>query len=147
MKTCTRWIAAACLGTWLSANAQTSPAGLWKSMDDQTGKPKSLIRISEHHGEYHGRIEKLFRAPQEDPSPKCTKCDGIHKDQPIIGMTIITGMRQDGSDYSGGEILDPASGKRYKSRMTLSGDGMQLGVRGYVGMPLFGRTQTWIRQD
>lgn len=127
--------------------AQANPVGLWKSIDDQSGKPKSLIRITETNGEYKGQIEKLFRSPSEEQNPKCDKCEGTLKDQPIIGMTIITGMRQDGNEYTGGEILDPASGKVYKSKMTVVEEGKKLNVRGYVGMPMFGRTQTWVREE
>lgn len=135
----------------LTVHAQEkSPAGLWKTIDDHSGKPKSLIRISEAGGTYSGTIEKLFRAPNEDQDPKCDKCDDARKDQPIIGMTILTGMKQDKQDvneFAGGQILDPAEGKVYKSKMALADGGKKLNVRGYIGLPLLGRTQTWIRAD
>lgn len=129
------------------AYAQTSPAGLWKTIDDQTGKPKSLVRITEDNGEFRGKIEKLFRAPSEEQHPKCDKCEGANKDQPIIGMNIISGMKHEDGEYQGGQILDPASGKIYKSKMTLIEDGKKLNVRGYVGLPILGRTQTWLREE
>lgn len=134
----------------LSATAwaqNNSPLGLWKNIDDHTGKPKALIRITESHGEYRGRIEKLFRAPTEDQTPKCIKCEGELKNQPIIGMTILSGMKQDGDDYEGGRILDPGNGKTYKSRMELTDNGQRLKVRGYIGIPILGRTQTWVREE
>lgn len=124
-----------------------SPVGLWKSIDDASGKPSALIRISEQQGELQGKIEKLFRAPTEDQNPKCTQCQGERKDQPIVGMTIVSGLRKSGSDYSGGEILDPKNGKVYKSKLTLQDGGKKLDVRGYIGMPVFGRSQTWLRQE
>jgi uncharacterized protein (DUF2147 family) len=130
-----------------NAFAQASPVGLWKTIDDQTGKPKSLVRIVEVGGEFKGKIEKLFRAPSEDPNPKCEKCEGAYKDQPIIGMTIISGMKQEDGEYQGGHILDPHNGKIYKSKMTLIEDGKKLNVRGYIGMPMLGRTQTWLREE
>ncbi|HTN66754.1 MAG TPA: DUF2147 domain-containing protein [Burkholderiaceae bacterium] len=129
---------------------QKSAVGLWKTIDDHSGKPKSLIRISEADGEYRGKIEKLFREPNEDQNPKCDKCEDARKDQPIIGMTILTGMKQeqkDSGEYSGGQILDPAEGKVYKSKMALADGGKKLNVRGYIGVPLLGRTQTWLRAD
>jgi uncharacterized protein (DUF2147 family) len=132
----------------LSTSAQeTSPVGLWKNIDDQTGKPKALIRVSESNGEFRGRIEKLFREAGEEQNPKCEKCEGDRKDQPIVGMTILTGLKKDGGEYTGGQILDPANGKTYKSKMSLTEGGKKLDVRGYVGAPLFGRTQTWVREE
>jgi uncharacterized protein (DUF2147 family) len=126
---------------------QASPVGLWKNIDDQTGKPKALIRITENNGEIKGKIEKLFREAGEEAQPKCDKCADARKDQPVIGMTILTGMKQDGSEYNGGQILDPNNGKVYRSKMTLVEGGKKLNVRGYIGMPLLGRTQTWVRED
>lgn len=147
MQTILAWLAAASLLASAGAFAQGTPVGLWKSIDDQSGKPKSLIRISESNGELRGKIEKLFRDPSEEQNPKCDKCEGANKDQPIIGMTIIRGMKPDGAEYAGGEILDPASGKVYQSKMALTEDGKKLNVRGYIGMPMFGRTQTWVREE
>lgn len=126
--------------------AGASPVGLWKNIDDETGKPKALIRISEKDGVLEGRIEKLFLAPQEDPNPKCTKCTGGRKDQPIIGMVMLTGLKKDGDEYTGGEILDPGKGKVYRSKLRLQPNGQKLEVRGYIGTPLFGRSQTWLRE-
>ncbi len=128
--------------------AQESPAGLWRTIDEQSGKPKALVRISEDNGVYNGRIEKLFRTPEEEQNPVCDKCEDERKGQPIVGMTILSGMRKNGAgEYSGGQILDPANGKVYKSKMTLGENGRKLDVRGYIGMPMLGRTQTWERAE
>ena len=127
--------------------ADGSPVGLWKNIDDATGKPKALIRITENNGELSGKIEKLFRAPEEDQNPVCAKCEGDLKDQPVIGMTILSGLKKDGNEYSGGQILDPANGKIYKSKLTVVEDGKKLNVRGYIGLPMLGRTQTWVREE
>lgn len=143
-------IACAALLPLGAAAQQKSPLGLWKTIDDQSGKPKALIRISEAGGEYSGKIEKLFRGPDEEQNPKCDKCQDARRDQPLIGMTILNGMKQDPQDaaeFSGGLILDPENGKVYKSKMALADDGRKLNVRGYIGMPLLGRTQTWLRAD
>ncbi|WP_034300742.1 DUF2147 domain-containing protein [Herbaspirillum sp. RV1423] len=131
----------------INAWADGSPVGLWKNIDDATGKPKALIRITENDGELKGKIEKLFRAPEEDQNPKCEKCEGALKDQPVIGMTILSGLKKDGDEYNGGHILDPANGKLYKSKLTVVEDGAKLKVRGYIGMPMLGRTQTWVREE
>ena len=124
-----------------------SPAGVWKTIDDETGKPKSLVRITEENGILTGRIEKLFRPAGQDQNPKCTACEGARKDQPIIGMTILSGLKKDGDEYTGGEILDPSKGKTYRSKATLKDNGSKLEVRGYIGAPMFGRSQTWVREQ
>lgn len=126
--------------------AAPSPVGLWKNIDDATGKPKALIRISEKNGALEGRIEKLFLAPQEDPQPRCTRCTDARKDQPIIGMVMMSGLKKDGAGYTGGEILDPANGKVYRSKLKLAEGRRKLEVRGYIGVPMLGRSQTWVRE-
>lgn len=141
-------------GFFLTATAfaqQASPVGLWKNIDDESGKPKALIRITESNGVLSGKIEKLFRAPNEDQNPKCDKCEGELKNQPILGMTILNGMKRDhdgdGNEYDGGNILDPNNGKVYHSKLELKDSGKKLSVRGYIGIPLLGRSQTWVREE
>lgn len=124
-----------------------SPVGLWKTIDDATGQPKALVRITENQGVLQGRIEKLFRGPNEDQNPKCDKCEGANKDQPILGMTILSGLKKEGDVYTGGHILDPKNGTVYKSKITMIEGGKKLEMRGYIGMPLLGRTQTWVREQ
>jgi uncharacterized protein (DUF2147 family) len=140
------------LATMLFASAaalaqNTSPVGLWKTIDDETGKPKALVRITEENGALQGKIEKLFRGPNEDQNPKCVACTDSRKDQPIVGLTIVSGLKKDGNEYTGGEILDPAKGKVYKSKATLRDGGQKLEVRGYIGAPMFGRSQVWQREQ
>jgi uncharacterized protein (DUF2147 family) len=127
--------------------SDASPVGLWKAIDDNSGKPTALIRITEERGELRGKIEQLFRAPGEDPNPKCTLCSDARKDQPILGMTIVSGLRKDGDEYKDGEILDPNNGKIYKSKLSVHDGGKKVEVRGYVGVPMFGRSQVWLRQE
>jgi uncharacterized protein (DUF2147 family) len=124
-----------------------SPVGLWKNIDDVSGKPKALIRIAESNGVLQGKIEQLFRAPGEDQNPKCEKCDDARKNQPIVGMVIMNGLKKDGDEYAGGEILDPDNGKVYRSKMHLTDGGKKLSVRGYIGVPMLGRSQVWLRQE
>jgi len=131
-----------------TAFAQTSsPVGLWKTIDDKSGKPKAMIRITENGGEYRGKIERLFREAGEDPNPKCDKCSGELKGQQMIGMTMLTGLKQDGDEYTGGRILDAEIGEEYKSRLKLIDGGKKLNVRGYIGIPMIGRSQVWIREE
>ena len=124
-----------------------SPVGLWRTIDDDTGKAKSLVRIVEVNGEFRGTIEKLLREPNEDQNPVCEKCTGDKKDKSVIGMTIITGMKADDKIFAGGSILDPNNGKTYKSKMWLEEQGKKLHVRGFIGMALLGRTQIWLREQ
>ncbi len=138
---------AAIAATPLAMAQDGSPVGLWKTIDDASGKPTALIRIIEQQGELQGKIEKLFRAPNEDQNPKCVQCTDGRKDQPIVGMTIVTGLKKTGDEYTGGEILDPKNGKVYKSKLTVREGGKKVEVRGFIGMPMFGRSQVWLRQE
>lgn len=144
-----RVILAAALLAFVSVHAwaSASPAGLWQTIDDETGKPKSLVRITETNGEFRGKVEKVIPKPGADANPKCDKCEGANKDQPIVGMTILTGLKQDDDEYTGGRILDPNNGKTYKCKMSLIDDGKKLKVRGFIGMAWLGRTQVWVRQE
>ena len=124
-----------------------SPAGLWKNIDDASGKPRALVRITESNGTLQGKIEKVFPAPGESPNPKCDKCEGANKDAPIVGLVILSGLKKDGEDYAGGQILDPDNGKLYSSKVRLADGGKKLNVRGYLGVPMLGRSQVWLRQE
>jgi hypothetical protein len=139
-----------CLTMLSSAKALAdpgSPVGLWKSYDDAGTRPSALIRIMEINGVLHGHIERLFLQPGEAPNPVCDKCQGARKDKPITGMLIMTNMRKEKDEYLGGEILDPENGETYKCTLRLSRDGKKLNVRGYIGVPLLGRSQVWVREE
>lgn len=140
-------LAAGSLCTAVLADATTSPAGTWRSIDDASGKPKALIEIRERDGTLEGRIVELFREPGEEPDPVCAQCTDERKDQPIVGMTILSGLRASGGQWSDGSILDPANGKVYRARARLADDGRTLEVRGYLGVAMFGRTQVWQRHE
>ncbi len=122
-----------------------SPVGLWKNVDDTSGKPRALIRITEANGVLQGKIEKVFLAPNE--SPTCTKCEGALKNAPVIGLVILSGLKKDGAEYTGGQILDPDNGKVYSSKVYLAENGKKLNVRGFVGVSMLGRSQIWQRQE
>ena len=127
----------------------SSPVGLWKTIDDDTKKDKSLVRISESGGVYSGKVEKIVD-PDAPKDAVCKDCSDDRKDKPILGMTIIKNMKQSEGDkalFDGGEILDPKNGKIYKSRLKLVEGGAKLDVRGYIGVPMLGRTQTWTRVE
>ncbi len=129
------------------AQAADSPVGLWKNIDDETKQPKALIRISDQDGVFNGRIEKILT---DKPDAVCDKCTDERKDQPVQGMTIVRGMRRNADEaslYDNGNILDPNNGKVYRSQMRLVDGGRRLEVRGYIGLPLLGRTQTWVREQ
>lgn len=123
------------------ANAIT---GSWTTIDDETGKPKSVVDIMEVNGELKGKIVKLYRNAEEDQNPKCDKCTGDKKDQLIIGMELLWGLKKDSENkWRGGEILDPKNGKVYSCKMELIEEGKKLKVRGFLGFSLLGRTQVW----
>lgn len=124
----------------LSMQAQTV-TGKWKTIDDETGKAKSIVEISEKNGKLYGKVVEILTDKKD---AKCDKCSGADKGKPIKGLTIIKGLSKDGKEYSGGTITDPSSGKEYKCVVKLNGT-EKLDVRGYVGIQALGRTQTWVR--
>ena len=131
----------------LAAQAQMSPLGLWRSIDDETNQPKAEIRISQNGAAgLSGVVERsLLASPSTEPH--CNLCTDDRKGKPKIGLEIIRGGQQsDGKTvWEGGKILDPENGKNYSLRLTPIEGGKKLEVRGYIGAPLLGRTQTWIR--
>jgi uncharacterized protein (DUF2147 family) len=131
-------------GAWAES---TSPVGLWKNIDDASGKPRALIRITESNGALQGKIEKVFPGPSEDRNPKCEKCEGALKNVPVIGLVILSGLKRDGAEYTAGKILDPDNGKVYSSKIQLTDGGKKLNVRGYIGVSMLGRSQIWQRQE
>jgi uncharacterized protein (DUF2147 family) len=131
-----------------AAHAQGTPAGLWKQIDDETKKEKSLVRITDTGGVFSGKIDKILDPARE--SAVCDLCSGDLKDKPILGLQIIRGVKQSDNDkatFDGGEILDPNNGKTYRLRLTPGDGGKTLAVRGYIGTPMLGRTQTWLRVE
>lgn len=124
-----------------------TPVGLWQTVSDRTGQADGLVRIVEIDGEYVGTVVAVFSPPAESSNPVCEECKGGLKGKPIVGMAILHGVRRSADGYSTGEILDPDEGRVYKCRIALQDDGRKLEVRGYIGIPLFGRSQTWTRNE
>jgi len=141
-------LAGALLCGAISAFAQaTTPVGVWQTVDDHTGKPKALVQITdEGNGTLSGKVIKGLGA-NDTPDRRCTACTDERKDQLIQGMTIIDSMTPAGDGWDGGHILDPENGKVYRCKMHLEDGGQKLVVRGYLGISLLGRSQTWIRQQ
>ncbi|MFH1829598.1 MAG: DUF2147 domain-containing protein, partial [Pseudomonadota bacterium] len=126
-------------------NDFTSPAGYWKSIDDDGKTPKSVIEIWIHKGKAFGKIIKLFRMPGEELYPVCDKCEGSNKNKRIVGMQILQNLKLDDDEWSGGTVMDPNNGKTYKCYIALLDGGKKLKIRGYIGFSLLGRTQYWFR--
>jgi len=145
-------LAVACLlaGAALTAAAQaSSPAGLWRTIDDSTKKDKSLVRIVETNGVYSGKVEKIVD-PDSPKDSVCKDCSDERKDKPVVGMTILRNVKASADDkavFEGGDILDPNNGKVYRVKLKLIDNGSKLDVRGYIGTPMLGRTQTWVRAE
>ena len=139
------------VGLWISIAGiamagNTSAVGYWKTIGDKIHKPRSIIHITERNGFYQGRIVKTYLQPGESYRDRCTACTGKLKNQRILGMTILTSMvLNKPGHYGRGYIVDPKNGHRYHCLMTVTDNGRKLDVRGYIGISIFGRTQTWIR--
>lgn len=129
------------------AFAAESPAGRWQTIDDETGKPKSIVEIEQAaDGTLSGKVAEILQS-EHGANPLCNACEGERKGQPIAGMTILWDLKPDGERiWSGGTILDPAKGKTYRAKITLPEGGKTLEMRGYLGIEALGRTQTWIRE-
>jgi uncharacterized protein (DUF2147 family) len=135
----------AMIGVGCVANAQT-PVGLWLTVDDSTKKPRSHVRIVEEGGALRGTVVKGLD-PNDKPDAVCDLCTDDRKDKPIIGMTIIRNLKKNGEKWDGGDVLDPNNGKVYRALITVTPDNKTLTLRGYIGTPFLGRSQTWTRVE
>ena len=117
--------------------------GVWKTIDDETGREKSEILLYVEDGKLYGKIERLLLP--EDQGKTCVNCKGDEYNKPIEGLVIVKGLKPDDDSWSKGKIMDPANGKKYDCTITLEDDNT-LNVRGYLGFSLFGRTQIWKRK-
>jgi len=127
-----------------AADSGATPAGRWRTVDDKTGKAKAIIVLYEEKGLLFGRVETLV---DPDAVKICDKCGDERKGQAVTGMVVVRRMKKDGDEYTGGDILDPKNGSVYRCKMRLVDQGRKLSVRGYLGISLFGRSQTWIHED
>jgi uncharacterized protein (DUF2147 family) len=127
---------------WADA-AGLSPAGNWRTFDDRTGKERGMVHIDDAGGVVTGRVLSTLDPAEADHV--CDKCDDDRHGQKLIGLEIIRGMRPDGDGWSDGHVLDPETGGIYRGKMHLEDGGQKLVLRGYLGISLFGRSQTWVR--
>ena len=130
----------------LSSAYQNSPVGRWRTIDDATGKPASIVGIREENGKLIGRIEKVFDPFPKEANPKCTACQGELKGVPLVGMKILWDLAKHDNEWSGGKIIDPDSGKTYNCSLALEKGETRIKIRGFIGMSIFGRTQYWLRE-
>ncbi len=127
----------------IATSAQShSVIGKWKTIDDETGKPLSIVEVFEKNHKVYGKVLEILNPVNRNRV--CEKCSGEDSNKPILGLTVIKGLTKVGDEYTKGKILDPKNGKLYSCYITLENQD-KLKVRGYIGISLFGRTQYWIR--
>ena len=125
-----------------SMNAQNSPLGVWKSIDDKTGEAKSHVEVYQKNGKLYGKIVKILT---DKPDAKCEDCKGSKKDQPVMGMVIIEGLQESEGTWKSGTILDPQNGNVYGCSVWVESEKPnELKVRGKHWTGIY-RTQTWFR--
>lgn len=125
----------------LSNVAFSQIEGRWKTIDDETGKEKSIVEIfKKSNGKYYGKVTELLIQPKD---PNCSLCTDDRKGKPVLGMEVIRNLQKNDDEFDGGTITDPKTGKTYKCTIKKEGD--KLIVRGYIGFSLIGRNQTWIK--
>jgi len=127
------------------SSAQDSLAGRWKTVDDATGKTKSIVEIhTARDGSIAGRVAEIVDT-KDGPNPVCKECKGALHGKPIKGMTILWGLKPDGTGkWAGGRVLDPENGKDYKAKLELLDGGRKLGMSGCIAFIC--RQQVWVRQ-
>ena len=126
-----------------AAAADPSPVGTWRTFDDQ-GRETGAVTIRDDAGVLTGTVAAIL-----DPAKAgglCQNCPGDRKDRPALGLQVIRGVTRDGAQWGGGEILDPETGKTYRVKLRLEDGGAKLVLRGFIGISLFGRSQTWLRR-
>lgn len=125
--------------------AGLTPVGQWESVGRDDLSP-TLIQVYKRQGQYFGKIVRLARKSGRPTARLCIHCQGDLYRKPLLGMVILRGLQQVADkQYQKGYILDPRDGKDYRCQLTLSNNGQQLKVHGYIGLPIFGKTVYWQR--
>jgi uncharacterized protein (DUF2147 family) len=130
---------------WAQAHS-VSPVGVWRALDDANGEPRMIVRVYAENDEVKATVEQLLNDAR-GAERRCEKCEGKLRDQPVVGMQILKGLRWKDGDYKGGQLIDIDSGKPYQCSMRVADDGSKLLLRGYSGLSFKNRTWTWLKEN
>jgi uncharacterized protein (DUF2147 family) len=119
-----------------------SPEGNWNIPDEKTGKKRATAQLRISNGVLNGTIVQIFPIPGD--TGVCQNCSGNFKNKPVVGLQFLWGLRENAKGvWEGGHVLDPKTGKIYKVNISIKDN--KLHMRGFIGVTMLGRTQTWVR--
>ena len=118
--------------------------GLWFNAE-QTAKVQIYKAVD---GKFWGKIVWM-KEPNKNGKPRTDDKNPKERlrNTPLINLPILRSFtKKDDNTYDGGEIYDPKNGKTYSCTITYRND-QELGIRGYIGISMIGRTTTWKRAE
>lgn len=131
-----------------AATAATEPdlEGRWQVPGEDPAQPAAIVRFDQVNGEYRGVIVSIPAAQGKSDELRCTACSGARRNQPLLKMEIVWGLKRQGLKYAGGSALDPETGETYRCDLTLAPGGQELRIRYFVDPKHESVSEVWTRE-